>query len=133
MTTHPNYSKYYNDRIACIRQAIRINEEFLSSADDWESYESFLDKRDNVIDRLKALDDAYGQGAILQCTKEQRDEMDDALNLVLALDKDITEAINKERMETLASMKATSVNKKIAGYGFANHTAQGGRLLDRKE
>lgn len=133
MTAQLDYNKYYMDRIACIRQAIRINEEFLGKIDDWESYTNYLDQRDNVISEMEDLDKSYGARAISNCTKEQINQMDHGLNLVLALDKDIAEAIDKERTKTLASMKTASINKKITAYGLGESISNGGRLLDRKE
>ena len=52
------------------------------------------------------------------------------LNLVLALDKDIIEAIDENRRQTLSSLKATVKEKKITGYG--EPVNQSGKYLDSK-
>jgi hypothetical protein len=126
--TDPN--TYFTIKMDLLKQILKINEEFLSSLDNWESYETHLSKRETIIHKLQELDESFGKDVIRRCSDSQKSEMDRMLNLILALDKDIAAAIDEDRRQTLASMKATIKEKKITGYG--NPVNQSGKLLDRK-
>lgn len=39
-----NYHKYYIDRKTCLEKLLRVNEEFLSHVDEWESIMTGLPK-----------------------------------------------------------------------------------------
>jgi hypothetical protein len=133
MTKDQHYEKYYSERMSCLKKILRITEEFLGSVSDWESYENHLQKRELLIERLKQLDEAYGKDALSHCKDGDRAEMNNILNLILALDDDIASAIDEERIATLNSIKANIKELKITGYGYGSPPRQGGKLLDRKE
>lgn len=126
--TDPN--AYYTIKMDLLEQILSINEEFLSNAEDWESYEIHISKRESIIRKLQELDDTFGVDVIRCCSPSQISEMDRMLNLVLALDKDIIEAIDENRRQTLSSLKATVTEKKITGYG--EPVNQSGKYLDSK-
>ncbi|GAB1477404.1 hypothetical protein MASR2M70_22420 [Bacillota bacterium] len=128
-----DYKIYYKDRMACLEKLLRVNEEFLSKADDWESYDARLSERDVLIGQLGNLDAEYGEDAISCCSSSEIEAMNRILHLVLALDRDLVSAIENERRETLESMKAATMNKKVSVYGYTDTLNHGGRLLDRKE
>jgi hypothetical protein len=133
MNNNNSCGKYFESKMDIFARLIKVNEEFLSGVDDWESYDNHLSKRDDLIGELKELDDNYGQEIISSCSKEQRDELDNSLNLIIALDKDIASSMEKIRLETLDTMKSTTMTKKITDYAYGEPIEQSGRLLDYKK
>lgn len=105
-----NYHKYYIDRKTCLEKLLRVNEEFLSHVDEWESDNDRLAERESLIEKLHNLNSEYGSDALSHCSPEETTELEAKLHLILALDKDIVSAIEKDRLETLKSMKATTRN-----------------------
>lgn len=121
---------YYMNKMALLTQLLGTNEEFLSNLGNWESCEEYLLRRDDLIQELQGLDESYGNEVIASCTTSQKSELDRMLNLILAVDKDITASMHKERQEALSAMKATVKEKKITGY--ENPVTVRGQLLDYK-
>lgn len=127
---------YYEDRLELLKQLQKVNEDFLSSVESWESYEGHLNDRDELIAAVRDLDENFGRDKRKLLDEEKTREMDNILRLILALDRDITEALNRERRETLEAMKVTTRGKKLAGYGFGHGSSHGesqGKVLNTKE
>ncbi|HZK01303.1 MAG TPA: hypothetical protein VFC96_00395 [Anaerovoracaceae bacterium] len=131
MVNHLDYNKYYEKRTACLKQMLRISEEMLGSKDKWESYDEHLSKKEILIGKLKSLDAVHRDDAATYFTDEMKNEMDNLLNLIIALDKDIMSAVEKDRSDTLKSLKTVTKGKKITRY--SNPSEEGGKFLDRKE
>ena len=130
MMSSGDYNEYYMSKMTLLKQLLGINEEFMSNLENWESYEEHLSQRAAVIVDLQRLDEGYEKEVTVSCSTFQKAELNRMLNLILAVDNDIVAVMGKERQHTLASMKATIIEKKITGY--EKPVTIRGQLLDYK-
>lgn len=115
-----DHNVYHLKKIALLKQIISINEEFLSNLEDWKSYDVHLNKRDEVFHRLTDLNAVWDDDVMKFLTDSQRGEINHAIELILSLDNDISAAINRERSQTLNTIKNKAMEKKITGYAHTN-------------
>ncbi len=125
--------EYHLRKMALLKQMLRINEEFLSTIEDWEAYDVHLSKREEILKNIARLNNGPGAGAIESCSDSQKRDVTNMVNLILALDDDIITRINEGRSETLEFMRNNAVSKKITGYGYNGPEGQSGKFLDYRE
>lgn len=133
MTDKKKCNVYHLNRMMLLRQMLGINEEFLSNLDNWESYDAYLKKKDEIFRQLAHLNVAWGEDVTASCTESQTGEASRIMKLILSLNDDIAAAIEQERLKTLKSIKNKTKEKKITGYTHTVSMEQGGGLLDYKK
>jgi len=126
---------YTHKRTCLLEEWVRVNEEFLSAAENWEEYDHFLGRRDAIIDEIRALDLVYLPSVLPLIAAGDIDRMNSLVRLLSALDSDIANAMRTQRDGTLQAIRSMVKTEKCAQYSYgslANREAEG-RFVDRRE
>lgn len=131
MRTNTAY-EYLQQKKALLKQCLTLSEELISSIKGWDAVPEIVSKREAVIRQLAELEDLTGAGIKASLTKEMKQELDQAIKLILDLDKDATSLIRKEQKDILDSLKTNTKGQKLAQY-MQTYDIPSGRKLDYKK
>ena len=121
--------------MSMLSELLSCSEEIMSSLnqDKWEDYERLGNKRVEVIERINALEDAYRSTFDKELSPEQKLQINEKVNLILAFDKDVVRRIYEEREAALRGMETEHNEKNILdGYKIGS-TQTTGVYLDTKK
>lgn len=134
MTNSMIASNYYVKKVDLLKRCLALSEELLSIQleDDWPLLDDLFSKREAVIQSLEKLDEDFDREVITSCSQAQNSKIDQLVNLIMEIDKDLERLIVQEQDKIFESMKSNTQEQKIADYTAIN-TAQGGNYLDIKK
>ena len=121
--------------MSMLSELLSCSEEIMSSLnqDIWEDYERLGNKRVEVIERINALEDAHRSTFDKELSPEQKLQINEKVNLILAFDKDVVRRIYEEREAALRGMETEHNEKNILdGYKIGS-TQTTGVYLDTKK
>jgi hypothetical protein len=122
---------YAEKKDAILTSCLRVTEDIYSSVGTPEALEGLFDRRMEMIDELRRLDESAGE-ARNACPRETTDELDTKLKLILSLDERIESAMRDAMRDLRGSMKFNTMGQKFIQY--ANTAiSEKGRLLDEKK
>lgn len=111
---------YAAQRMNLLEKWVGVNEDFLSSVEEWERYDAFLCKRDELIARLTELDATHRYEGLAHIESGDVEKMNNLVRLIGALDVDIERSIRAQRNEVLESMRSVVKNEQLARYGYGS-------------
>ena len=128
-------TEYFETKMSMLSELLSCSEEIMSSLnqDKWEDYERLGNKRVEVIERINALEDAHRYTFDKELSPEQKLQINEKVNLILAFDKDVVRRIYEEREAALRGMETEHNEKNILdGYKIGS-TQTTGVYLDTKK
>ena len=107
---------YFEEKAKLLTQCIKISEEVLGSLESEEDLHTLILRRENVILQLKTLEEACDQGTKNSCSKPQKEQIDQLVSLLLAMDKDASDSISTRQKKLLEDIKENKKRQQIANY-----------------
>lgn len=121
------------EKILVLKEYVTKGEEILSSIEDWESLAGILEERDQLILRLKSMEERFTELKGNQvCTIEEKGQIDSLIKLILDMDQNCIHMIKAEQQKTLQDLKKNQQNQKVADYEISL-TPSYGTFLDAKK
>jgi 50S ribosomal subunit-associated GTPase HflX len=130
-----NSQEYFDAKLGMLSELLSCSEEIMSirNQDKWEDYERLGNKRVEVIERINALEDAHRLIFDKELSPQQRQQINEKVNLIQAFDKDVVKRIYEEREIALRGMETDHNERNILG-GYKIGSAQTtGVYLDTKK
>ncbi|MDR0570741.1 MAG: hypothetical protein LBG71_05945 [Clostridiales Family XIII bacterium] len=115
-----------------LNRCLRLTEEILSSLEKWESLDRLFEERMGVIEELRNLEAAAGERITKVCAKGEAERLDEALRLILSLDKRIGKAIQSAQSDLLDSMRSNTQEQRFMAYSIRERPASGLLLNERQ-
>jgi uncharacterized iron-regulated protein len=107
---------YYEQKIKLLAQCIKLSEEVFGCLDSEEDLQGFLSRRKHVLLQLKLLDENSDHEVMLSCSKAQKEQIDQQVTLLLAMDRDIAKSISANQKTLLEEIKENKKRQRIANY-----------------
>ncbi len=121
------------EKILILKEYVTKGEEILSSIEDWQSLATILEERDQLILRLKSMEDQFTELKHNQvCTIEEKGQIDSLIKLIQDMDQNCIHLIKAEQQKTLQELKKNQQNQKVAAYEVSL-TPSYGTFLDAKK
>ncbi len=121
------------EKILVLKEYVIKGEEILSSIEDWESLAGILEERDQLILRLKSMEERFaGLKGNQVCNSEEKGQIDSLIKLIQDMDQNCIHLIKAEQQNTLQDLKNNQQNQKVATYEI-NMTPSYGTFLDAKK
>ncbi|WP_373485097.1 flagellar protein FliT [Acetobacterium malicum] len=128
-----NSHELCQEKILILKEYVTKGEEILSSIEDWESLAEILEERDQLILRLKSMEERFTELKGNQiCTIEEKGQIDNLIKLILDMDQNCIHLIKAEQQKTLQDLKNNQKNQKVADYEISL-TPSYGTFLDAKK
>ncbi|WP_373481526.1 flagellar protein FliT [Acetobacterium sp.] len=128
-----NAHELCQEKILVLKEYVTKGEEILSSIEDWESLAEILEERDQLILRLKGMEEHFAELKGNQvCTIEEKGQIDSLIKLILDMDQNCIHLIKAEQQKTLEDLKKNQQNQKVADYEISL-TPSYGTFLDAKK
>lgn len=128
-----NSHELCQEKILVLKEYVIKGEEILSSIEDWESLAGILEERDQLIRRLKSMEECFTELKGNQvCTIEEKRQIDNLIKLIQDMDQNCIHLIKAEQQKTLQDLKKNQQNQKVADYEI-NMTPSYGTFLDAKK
>jgi len=128
-----NSHELCQEKILVLKEYVTKGEEILSSIQDWESLAAILEERDQLILRLKSMEEHFAELKGNQvCTIEEKGQIDSLIKLILDMDQNCIHLIQAEQQKTLQDLKKNQQNQKVADYEISL-TPSYGTFLDAKK
>ena len=134
-------SAQYRDRVSLLKQMLAITEDMIGILKK-ESYnmgavDELLMQRQSIITDLEALDAAVPTNMPGAFTKEELNEMNLLVRLVLGLSNDAAKLIETEKNQLLADMRVNCKEQKLVMYQTPKNIPEGvsasGKFFDYKK
>jgi len=126
-------SELCQNKIQILKEYVTKGEEILSSIEDWESLAAILEERDQLILRLKSMEEQFTELKGNQiCTIEEKGQIDSLIKLIQDMDQNCIHLIKAEQQKTLQDLKKNQQNQKVADYEISL-TPSYGTFLDAKK
>ena len=121
------------DKIQILKDYVTKGEEILSSIEDWESLAAILEERDQLLLRLKSMEEHFIELKGNQvCTIEEKGQIDSLIKLIQDMDQNCIQLIKAEQQKTLQDLKKNQQNQKVVDYEISL-TPSYGTFLDAKK
>jgi uncharacterized membrane-anchored protein YitT (DUF2179 family) len=128
-----NSHELCQEKILVLKEYVTKGEEILSSIEDWESMAAILEERDQLILRLKSMEEQFtGLKGNQVCTIEEKGQIDSLIKLIQDMDQNCIQLIKAEQQKTLQDLKKNQQNQKVADYEISL-TPSYGTFLDAKK
>jgi hypothetical protein len=125
--TEGSSSEFGTKKINFLKQCVRITEDLLSSTTDAQKIPKLIQQRGEVISLLTELEKTPVKGA----TPSENVKVDQLINLLQKLDRQVAKKIKNEQQNILAALKVNSRGFKLTAYN-SNSTKSTGRFIDKK-
>lgn len=128
-----NSHELCQEKILILKEYVTKGEEILSSIEDWENLATILEERDQLLLRLKSMEDQFtGLKGNQICTIEEKGQIDSLIKLITDMDQNCIQLIKSEQQKTLQDLKKNQQNRKVADYEISL-TPSYGTFLDAKK
>lgn len=128
-----NSHELCQEKILVLKEYVTKGEEILSSIEDWESLAAILEERDQLILRLKSMEEHFTELKGNQvCTIEEKRQIDSLIKLIMDMDQNCIHLIKAEQQKTIQDLKKNQQNQKVADYEISL-TPSYGTFLDAKK
>lgn len=128
-----NSHELCQEKILILKEYVTKGEEILSSIEDWENLATILEERDQLLLRLKSMEDQFtGLKGNQICTIEEKGQIDSLIKLITDMDQNCIQLIKSEQQKTLQDLKKNQQNQKVADYEISM-TPSYGTFLDAKK
>ncbi|MDD2296124.1 MAG: hypothetical protein PHT29_08095 [Eubacteriales bacterium] len=120
-------SAYFEQKTKLLMQCIEISEELFGCFESEGDLQAILTQRGNVLSELKKLEETLGQEAANSCSDAQKEQIDQQVTLLLAMDRDIARLIASSKKILLEEIKENKKRQQIANY--ANPSIKNGSSI----
>lgn len=121
------------EKVLILKEYVTKGEEILSSIEDWENLATILEEREQLLIRLKSMEDQFtGLKGNQICTIEEKGQIDSLIKLITDMDQNCIQLIKSEQQKTLQDLKKNQQNQKVADYEISL-TPSYGTFLDAKK
>lgn len=128
-----NSHELCQEKILVLKEYVTKGEAILSSIQDWESLAAILEERDQLLMRLKTMEEQFTELKGNQvCTIEEKRQVDSLIKLIQDMDQNCIHLIRAEQQKTLQDLKKNQQNQKVADYEISL-TPNYGNFLDAKK
>ncbi|WP_303871655.1 flagellar protein FliT [Acetobacterium wieringae] len=128
-----NLHELCQEKVLILKEYVTKGEEILSSIEDWENLATILEERDQLLLRLKNMEDQFAELKGNQiCTIEEKGQIDSLIKLITDMDQNCIQLIKAEQQKTLQDLKKNQQNQKVADYEISL-TPSYGTFLDAKK
>lgn len=128
-----NSHELCQEKVLILKEYVTKGEEILSSIEDWENLATILEERDQLLLRLKSMEDQFAELKGNQiCTIEEKGQIDSLIKLITDMDQNCIQLIKSEQQKTLQDLKKNQQNQKVADYEISL-TPSYGTFLDAKK
>lgn len=128
-----NSHELCQEKVLILKEYVTKGEEILSSIDDWENLATILEEREQLLLRLKNMEDQFtGLKGNQICTIEEKGQIDSLIKLITDMDQNCIQLIKSEQQKTLQDLKKNQQNQKVADYEISL-TPSYGTFLDAKK
>ncbi len=125
-------NEYHQQKKALLKQCLTLSEELIGSIESWDSVPDIMSRKEDAIRQLKELEDSTGSDVKASLSQQMKQELDQAIRLIMDLDKDTAHLIRKEQQTIKRSLKANINGQKLMQYAQAPDLPSG-RKLDYKK
>jgi len=121
--------QYYHLKKELLQRCLRFGEDIASSLEEWEGISDILSRRQALIVQLSELEQQTPENAKAALTAEQKQELDQAIKLILEFDQNTISLMRKEQLNIVTSLKTNIQEQKTIQYGTSTQPSSG-RLMN---
>lgn len=121
-------SQYFNAKLDLLTDLQNCSESIMTALnlDEWETYDELGDRRNEIIDKLNALEAANRAEFDPQLTKEQKQQINSKVALILAFEQDVVKRIEEEKEIAIKGMETEKHEENILqGYQLGGNQVTG--------
>ena len=107
---------YFEQKKQLLAQCIEISEAVFGCLESEEDLQGLLSRREHVLLQLKLLEETCEQKIKVSCSKSQKEQLDQQVTLLLAMDRDAAVSISANQKILLAEIKENKKRQQIANY-----------------
>lgn len=107
---------YFIRKTDLLGQCIAVSESLFGSLRSEDLLPGILLQREDLINRIEILERDFKQEEKTACAPHQKEQLDRQVQLLLAMDRDMADAICKIQVDLLAEIKENKKRQQIANY-----------------